>query len=121
LCAFQSFEVFAFGERHGGVGAIVVLVNAGADLLVVACVKCCVHLVFSVVVVAADVVTITTHDEHVKDFVGISNAVLITFNIQSHSQVNDLQPEQSQPSPRISVLASDGNVCRYLDAALGSV
>ena len=68
-----------------------------------------------------DVLTITTHDEHVKDFVGISNAVLITFNIQSHSQVNDLQPEQSQPSPRISVLASDGNVCRYLDAALGSV
>ena len=76
MCAFQSFEVFAFGERHGGVGAIVVLVNSGADLLVVACVKCCVHLVFSVVVVAADVVTITTHDEHVKDFVVSKNSCL---------------------------------------------
>ena len=85
-------------------------VNAGADLLVVACVKCCVHLVFSVVVAAADVVTITTHDEHVKYRVVLSNAVLITFNIQPHSQINDLQPEKSQPSPRISVLASDGNV-----------
>jgi len=76
LRTFQSFKIFALAKSHGGVCAIVVLVNAGADLLVVACVKCCVHLVFSVVVVAADVVTITTHDEHVKDFVVSKNSCL---------------------------------------------
>ena len=66
LCAFLCFEIFALAVGHGGERAVVVLEYASADFFVVACVDCCVHLVFSVVVVLADVVTIPTHGEHVK-------------------------------------------------------
>ena len=98
MCAFQSFEVFAFGERHGGVGAIVVLVNAGADLLVVACVDCCVHLVFSAVLLSLDVVIISISGEHVKDFRIISKAVLITFCVHQLAFKKQYDnPEQAKP------------------------
>ena len=49
---------------------------------------------FSVVVVLADVVAIPSQREHVKDFSAISNAVLITFNLNPVSQENNLNPEQ---------------------------
>ena len=69
-----------------------------------------------------DVVIISIHDQRVKYRIVISKAVVITFRVhQLPLKKQNNNPQKRYPCPSVGILPPDRNVCRYLDAALGSV